>query len=919
MNSQDNKEKEPFTLVLEISGVNFSKSMSYRYNGATFYLYPGAYFKNINFIKKELAYINSEEFTGKSLTMKEPLQFETGDKTSSYIITNMDLDLTLKRIELYNEVYAYFEILLKIFGLIFEQFINIKRIFILEKESFRYTLRRVISRKIESVYREKKPYSYTIQDFETQIPNLLAKFNNNSEKNEIKAILYEFIHAKKTNLIELKAIYLWNFLEHLTNVYSKIKNRNLLIDIGKYKILIQKITHSIENVIKTNSSIPPLINSQLLLNEIGRIINSLDLTSKINQPFPITILRAFKKTIRQEVESVLKDSDILVEGYNKQKISEIYINLINNFPGIIQLMKLMCLDLNYDISQSEENLIFYMNKVRNFYFHEALNNSELFELLKNEIEKKENRQINRFDNQEFYNLIQNFDSFIEKLLFHMLSFPLNLKERRFSQSIQYRAYNRQVHHNEDNISYFRNLFEQVYDDYTKEKKYHFLLRFIKRTIESYKESLKHAQFSGIHFSESDEEDIRSHSIRFNNLYSGVLENIKGINVSQMIYELMVYVKDNVNIRGNVQKLDCLLSFQARTEIDFRLHRLYFEADLLDFQTDAEFNANNDPDKYLHIKNAISPLPINFLEDHYYQEYFKWPQEYKNKIDEKPENMEILIPIIVITMENLKEFKRFTEILKIKNIQYQIRNNTFNLSYSKYQGTGNLQNERVSTWSDETAQQDLSQDFLLKFPFMHQGGFLFITNSPRLFALFSLLFSKLSTMAWPFTGLFILIQYYFILLYEIEREQPLSQEYITKINEQRQDMSVIKVSINNPDYIQVVFYFRERFLDLLLKILVYPKLKGKFNMDLISANIKENSIIPHLNNDYKGTAWLSFGLSLALYIFISEDRALLEEVSNEWTKDLVTILEEISGKEANEVFFEKLFDFFDDYIRNYSNQ
>ncbi len=133
MNSQDNKEKEPFTLVLEISGVNFSKSMSYRYNGATFYLYPGAYFKNINFIKKELAYINSEEFTGKSLTMKEPLQFETGDKTSSYIITNMDLDLTLKRIELYNEVYAYFEILLKIFGLIFEQFINIKRIFILEK------------------------------------------------------------------------------------------------------------------------------------------------------------------------------------------------------------------------------------------------------------------------------------------------------------------------------------------------------------------------------------------------------------------------------------------------------------------------------------------------------------------------------------------------------------------------------------------------------------------------------------------------------------------------------------------------------------------------------------------------------------------------------------------------------------------
>ena len=917
MNSQDNEEKESFTLVLEISGVNFSKSMSYKYNGATFYLYPGSYFKNIEFIKKELAFINSEEFTGKSLTMEEPLKFETGSKTSSHIITNMELDLTQTRIELYNEVYAYFEILLKIFGLIFEQFINIKRIFILEKDPFKYNLRRVICRKINSVYREKKPFSYTIRDFENQIPDLLAKFYNNTDNSEIKAILNEFIHAKKTNLIELKAIYLWNFLEHLTSVYSKIKNRNLLVDTDKYKILTQKIKDTIENIIQTNQSIPPLINSQLLIDEIGRIINSLDFTSVINQPISIAKLRAFKKTIRKEVESILKDSDILVEGYNKKKISEIYINLINNFPGIIQLIKLMCLDLNYELSSSEENLIFYMNKVRNFYFHETLDNSELFGLLKKEIEKKENQQINRFAHQEFYNLIQNFDSFIEKLLFHMLSFPVNLKEGRYSHSVRYLAYNRQAHPNEDNVSYFRNLFEQMYDDYTKEKKYHFLLRFIGRSIEDYEESLKSTQFSGIHFSESDEEDIQSNSIRFKNLYSGVLDNIKEIKVNQIIYDSIVYVKSKVNLKGKVKKLDCLLSFQASTDIDFRLHRLTFEADLLDFQIDAEYNAKKNSDKYQHIKNAISPLPIDFLEDQYYQEYFKWSQEYKIKIDEKPEDMEVFIPIIVITIENLKEFKRFTEVLNIKNIQHQIRNNIFYLSYSKYQGTGNLQNERVTAWRDETIQEDLNQEFLLHFPFMHQKGFLFITNSPRLCAIFSLLFSKLSTMEWPFIRSFLLIHYYFILLYEIEKDRPVSQEYITKISEQRQDLSKTELNINNPDHIQLVFLFRERFLDLLLKILVYPKLKNKYNMDIISEDIKEKSIMPHLNIDYKGTAWLSFGLNLALYIFISEDRAILQGINNEWTKSLVSILEEISGKEVNEVFFEKLFDFFDDYIRNHS--
>lgn len=919
MNNQDYREKKLFTLVLEINGVNFSKSMSYSYNDAIFYLYPGSYIKNVDFIKKELRYINSENFTGKSLTMKDPLHFETGAKTFSYIITEMKLDLTQDRIEIYNEVYTYFEVLLKIFGLIFEQFISISRVFILEKESYKYTLKRVICRKISSPYKEKQPFNYTIQDFEIQIPNLLAKFSNKPENYKIKEILNEFTHAKKTTLIELKAIYLWNFLEHLTSVYSKIKNRNLLVETDKYKILIQNIKDSIENIVQTDPSIPPLINSQIILDEIGRIINSLDFTTETNQPFSIARLRTLKKAIRQEVNSLLEDADILVEGYNRQKISEIYINLINNFPGIIHLIKLMCLDLNYELTPFEENLIFYMNKVRNFYFHETLDNSELFGLLKKEIEKKENRKINIFAQKEFYKLIHNFDLFIEKFLFHMLSFPLNLKEKRFSQSFRYLAYNRLAHPNEDNVSYFRNLFEQMYDDYTKEKKYHFLLRFIRRTIENYKESLKHNQFSGVHFSESDEEDIQSNSIRFNDLYSGVLENIEGINVSQMIYDLIVYVKSKVNIRGKEQKLDCLLSFQARTEIDFRLHRLYFEADLLDFQIDAEFNAKNDPDKYQHIKNAISPLPIDFLEDQYYQEYFKWPQEYKNKIDEKPEDMEVLIPIVVITIENLKEFKRFTRVLNIKNIQYQIRNNIFYLSFSKYQGTGNLQNERVSAWSDETVQEDLNQEFLLKFPFMHQKGFLFITNSPRLFAIFSLLYSKLSTISWSFISSFGLIHYYFILLYEIERERPLSQEYINKINEQRQDLSEIEVSINNPEHIQVAFLFRERFLDLLLKILVYPKLKNKYRMDIISEKIKQNSVIPYLNIDHKGTAWLSFGLCLALYIFISEDRAILEQINNEWTKRLVSILEGISGKEADEAFFEELFDFFDDYISSHSNQ
>ncbi len=394
-------EKEFYTLVLEISGINFSKSMSYCYNGSTFYLYPGSYLSNIKFIKKELAYINSEEFTGKSVTMEERLQFETGANTFSNIITNMKLDLTQTRIEIYNEIYAYFEILLKIFALIFEQFINITRIFIFKKQPCKYSLKRVICRKIDSLYREKRPINFLIQDFEAQVPELLAKFYNSPENYEIKKIINEFIHAKKTSQIELKAIYLWNFLEHLVHIYSKLKKRNLLVDTEKFRELKQEITKEIEEVIHSNQSVAPLINSQLLVDEIGRVINSLDFTNEINQPFSKKIIRSFKKTIRETIASLLMETDILVEGYNKENIAEILINLINNFPGIIPLIKLMCKDLNYKLNLYEENLIFYMNKVRNFYFHETIDNTELFELLKKEIEKKEKRHISSFNYQDF--------------------------------------------------------------------------------------------------------------------------------------------------------------------------------------------------------------------------------------------------------------------------------------------------------------------------------------------------------------------------------------------------------------------------------------------------------------------------------------------------------------------------------------
>ncbi|MBA7694221.1 hypothetical protein ES703_102828 [subsurface metagenome] len=99
----DNKEEinEKFLVVIEIYGLQFSKSMNLKYKNQKIYIFPNNYFEFISHIKKEINFLNSPEYSNQlSVRFKKPMLFETGPDKRSLIITTLNLNIEISFDEL---------------------------------------------------------------------------------------------------------------------------------------------------------------------------------------------------------------------------------------------------------------------------------------------------------------------------------------------------------------------------------------------------------------------------------------------------------------------------------------------------------------------------------------------------------------------------------------------------------------------------------------------------------------------------------------------------------------------------------------------------------------------------------------------------------------------------------------------------
>ncbi len=118
-------------VVLELHGIQVSKSMKIRYDEDTyFYLYPKEYFNTINDINSAIADLKSSDRETASYQTPSLFRFEVGNEKFSYLVCFMSIQLYTNEHIIINTILEFFNLFLRINSFIFDFFISISKIFI---------------------------------------------------------------------------------------------------------------------------------------------------------------------------------------------------------------------------------------------------------------------------------------------------------------------------------------------------------------------------------------------------------------------------------------------------------------------------------------------------------------------------------------------------------------------------------------------------------------------------------------------------------------------------------------------------------------------------------------------------------------------------------------------------------------------
>ncbi len=331
------------------------------------------------------------------------------------------------------------------------------------------------------------------------IESLLQRIRDSELLQELAQLFYEFVAAVNTSEIEPRILLLWNFLEHITHIYSAHINRNLLIEQNKFQELKEKISQIIEQSL--NRVIRISFNLEEFNSELNRLLNKLN--ENIQIPIEQAEWRSVKRKIREQIRSLIKNEYILIEGYNIERIQTILIKKIDDFPPIKSLIDLMCRDINYNLNDYEERTINIIYYVRNYLFHRSIRLKGLYEKLIEDF-----TGIEHFNFTEFEIEMRKFEELIRKITAKIYQ-SLLFKEKREISPTRLHTYHSTIHQEPSSQEHFINLLNGLKSTYTQQKKYSNIIRLILRNIGKYNGIFNDSELMrGCCYGERDKQIIR---------------------------------------------------------------------------------------------------------------------------------------------------------------------------------------------------------------------------------------------------------------------------------------------------------------------------------------------------------------------------------------------------------------------------
>ncbi|KKN37080.1 hypothetical protein LCGC14_0767100 [marine sediment metagenome] len=870
------------------------------------FIYPENYITTIKNFDREISFINSNRYQGQaSVTGESDFLFKVGYEKKSFIIFQKEINLEKEANEVIQEIYEYLKKFISLNSIIFAIQIQISNIICLSHEKFLFKMIRGIKLRNFIFNPEKKPKNLEIEDYEQHFNKTLNNIKRDKFLEELIDILNELILARETHYIETKITSLWNFLEHFTNLFSINRQRNYLIDKVAFGVLKGKIKDKLNDYLDSEDKIS-FIEPKVLSQEINKSLNTFN--KKLEIPLSKTELNKFKLDIRNLVDETIREDHILVDGYDLSLIKELILNQINKFPGITRLIKMMLDDINFPLEADDTNLIDYFYEARNHLYHKSMKISEVLIKLKELINKKENTNITSFELSELFSMKDKFEKLILKIIYFNFRLPLDIDKQSSSHSINTLYYSQ--HTTETKPVYFTKKLKGALNKYKSVDRYKNIIWLILKTQRYYDDYRRKKPLSGIYNASDQSDEYHNVILRFENEFSGRFST-SSISFSQTMQDFhfsifLMYEK------YHIKSLMCF----STPAVDFITAELIkhnnifsFETNYLDFQFPKKIEEMiQDKNKIEALKNSITPLPFNFIKDGYFQDNIKLKPEYKQALKEVGEK-ESDYTIVVISIDQQREIKRFSDMLGIKNIKFR-----------------NVEDKIIMDWniSDEIKKNSFLMNFLKRtnqfitdprIEYMHcllfsnMKGMLFITNSIEYFKIYYLKENEVLLWLNNFTKEFYQLLYYVWLFLKIKAGKSIHEDNFHEVHNDdfKKDYKINFQNIDEPndlvEALRVVIH-------LLTKISTYTRLKNLSKIQKEIKNNKEKLIDPFLEKDLKGMDWLSLSLHIILYNLLTEKDVVLK--GN--VKKLYSICKELKEVSISSGFFKKFFDFCYSFIK-----
>ena len=218
-----------------------------------FYLYPYDIIKTLNKLNQNIRYYKNGREGEAEHHSRFSEVLDVDGKESVYFISEFDINIEDKGDEILEVVKNHFKHILNLFSFIFRELFYIKSVYIFKKKSTFYEFFRMI--KIPIFHKETSNDSQLIQivfrrDVEDLFPILLLRLKKNEK---YLPFIEEYLFSRiRAGNIMLQFMVSWNTLEHLTNIYWKLRGGTKLFKKDK----VEEINSLIKNINEDDIKFP---------------------------------------------------------------------------------------------------------------------------------------------------------------------------------------------------------------------------------------------------------------------------------------------------------------------------------------------------------------------------------------------------------------------------------------------------------------------------------------------------------------------------------------------------------------------------------------------------------------------------------------------------------------------------------------